>query len=57
MPIKQRPVLELLEINDDITKKVLELKEQNKDNDIFNDKINILLLFKEAKDKSESKVF
>ena len=55
MSVKQRPVLELLEVDDDITKTALLLKEQNKDNDIFNDKINILLLFKEAKDKSESK--
>ena len=55
MPIKQRPVLELLEVDDAIAKKVLVLKEQHKDNDIFNDEINILILFKEAKDKLKQK--
>ena len=55
MPIKQRPILELLDVNDDITKKVLLLQEQNKENEIFNDEINILILFKEAKDKPEQK--
>ena len=55
MTAKQRPVLELLDVNDAITKKILVLKQQHKDNDIFNDEIKILILFKESKDKSKSK--
>ena len=55
MSIKPRPILELLDVNDVITKKAFMLKEENKDNDIFNEKINILLLFDEAKDISEPK--
>ena len=38
LSIKPRPILELLDVNDVITKKAFMLKEENKDNDIFNEK-------------------
>ena len=54
--MNKRPNIDQLEeIDDEITKQAKILKTNHKDNEIFNDNINILLLFKEAKQTIEPK--